>query len=237
MTTTRTGLFYAYAKNINDDWSYRYVITFATRDVADSWFRAVTDSVAAGYNRFAAVKRVSLQFYTHDPGAGNIPDTITDPRVAQSFRGQVSFTLLNDRDGRILSVIPVLNYTDYTNGSSFYIRSVPQPDTYWYFDPSANIVVASRERRTKFTITIADSTRTRGTPIIGSDDVLITVGSGVNIGVANRLDQLSSSANPFPFKFSSFSTDFQIDYNVEGTARTIGIIARNPNAGEKWELV
>jgi len=39
-------VFYAYAKNINDDWSYRYFIVFADRDTATGWWRAV--SSAAG---------------------------------------------------------------------------------------------------------------------------------------------------------------------------------------------
>jgi len=233
MSTTSNGLFYAYAKNINDDWSYRYLITFATRDVADAWYRAVTDSAAAGYQRFATVQRVTSQFYTHNPGLGNIPDTITDPKVAQSLRGQVFFTLLNDRDGRIISIIPVLNYVDRSSGDRFYIRSVSQPDTYWYYDGSR--VIASRDRRTRFTITLADRKRAPGTIMIGSDEVYITAGSGANIGVANQQDQLSTSANPFPFKLSSFNSDFQIDYYLEGKTLE-GSIARNPGKGEGWEL-
>ncbi|KAF8073418.1 hypothetical protein FPV67DRAFT_745175 [Lyophyllum atratum] len=237
MATNSTGLFYAYAKNINDDWSWRYVITFATRDVADTWYRAVTDSVSGGYQKFATVQRVTSQFYTHNPGLGNISDTITDPKVAQSLRGQIFFTLLNDKNGRIQSIIPVLNYVDRGSGGRFYIRSVSQPDTYWYYDGSK--VIASRDRRTRFTITIAKN-KAAGTIMIGSDEIYITVGSGngssTNIGITNQQDQLSTSANSFPFKLSSFDGDFQIDYFLEGNT-SLGPIARNPGNGEGWELV
>ncbi|KAF5369105.1 hypothetical protein D9615_010418 [Tricholomella constricta] len=236
MYNSSKGLFYAYAKNINDDWSYRYLITFATRDVADTWYRAVTDSVASGYQRFAAVKRVSLQFYTHDP-AGNIPDTITDPKVALALRGQMFFTLIHDRDARILSVIPVLNYSDHISGASFYIRSVAQPDTYWYIDTSKprSFVVASREHRTRFTITIADKNRAPGTVIIGGDDVYITTVDGTNIGISNQQDILGHSANPFPLRFSSFNSDFHIIFFDPSSS--LAAVARNPGKGESWELV
>lgn len=108
-----------YFYKISDDWSYRYLITFASREVADLWYRTVTDSVAKGNTRFQSVKRVTPQFYTHNPGEGNVPDTITDANVALSLRGNVFFTLINDRDGRILSMNPVINYTDYASGNKW----------------------------------------------------------------------------------------------------------------------
>jgi len=229
--STNNGLFYAYAKNINDDWSARYLITFATRDVADAWYRAVTDSVAKGYMRFAGVQRVASQFYTHDE---HITDTITDAQVALHLRGQIFFTLLNDKNDRIFSIIPVLNYDDRRSGYGFYIRSVSHPDSYWYYDSLR--IVASRDRRTRFTITMADRTRAAGTIMISSDDIYITV-HGANIGVANQHNQLSNSTNPFPFKLSSLNGDFQVtDFFSDGNA-TYCPISRNPGKGEKWELV
>ncbi|KAF8073419.1 hypothetical protein FPV67DRAFT_1736772 [Lyophyllum atratum] len=238
MSITSTGLFYAYAKNINDDWSYRYLITFATRDVADTWFRAVSDSAAAGYQRFASVQRVTPQFYTHNRGHGNIPDTITDPKVAQSLQGKIFFTLLNDRDGRIFSVIPVFDYTDHLSGGSFYIRSIAQPDTYWYYD-FHNYVLISRDRRTRFTITLADKDKAAGTVMIGSDEVCITAGSATNIGPVSdyQQNQLRNSRNPFPFKFSSFRNgDFEIEFQSDVINSTLGRVAWNPGKGERWEL-
>ena len=93
------------------------MIVFVNRATADEWWRAVTDSVAAGYNKFAEVKRVSPQFYTFDPEKGNIRETITDDRVAARFLGRVFFTLLNNRDDHDLSIVPVLNYVDYISGN------------------------------------------------------------------------------------------------------------------------
>ncbi|KAG8997444.1 hypothetical protein FRB94_007642 [Tulasnella sp. JGI-2019a] len=235
-----TGIFYAYAKHIKDDWSSRYLITFATRDVADTWFRAVVDSVATGYTRFASVKRVSPQFYTFNNDEGNIRDTINDPKVANALNGQVFFTLLHDRDGRIISMIPVLNYRDHINGESFYIRSVAQPDIYWYYDKSIKTIVAHPSRRSQFIVTISDWARALGTVIIGSDQIFIsTTTSKVNIGVKSDENQLSCSSKPFPIDFSAFGKDFQIDYwdDDDDPHSNLGPIIRSPGSGERWELV
>ncbi|KAG8868312.1 hypothetical protein FRB97_002493 [Tulasnella sp. 331] len=229
---------------LKNDWGGRYLITFANRDVADTWYRAVTDSVSQGYRRFAGVQRISLQWYTHDPE--NIWETVNDPKVAFNLRDKVFFTLLNDKNCRVLSTIPVLNYADHVNGARqmllitvFYIRSVPQPDTYWSYDSSKGAVFASRSRRTMFTITIADHARAPGTIIVGSDDVYITTPSGIDVGIANTLNQLSRSVNPFPLRFSSFYGDFQIDHSLSESIDHVNdtVIVRNPGKGETWELV
>ena len=95
------------------------MIVFVNRATADEWWRAVTDSVAAGYNRFVEVKRLSPQFYTYNPlvNEGKLLATLTDDRVATRFLGRVFFTLLNERDGCDLSIAPVLNYTDHISGN------------------------------------------------------------------------------------------------------------------------
>jgi hypothetical protein len=106
-------------RQIDHDSIARYMIVFANRATADEWWRAVTDSVAAGYKRFVEVKRISLQFYIFNPdvNGGHIRDTLTDSRVAARFLGRVFFTLLNDRDARDLSIAPVLNYVDHISGN------------------------------------------------------------------------------------------------------------------------
>ncbi|KAG8994107.1 hypothetical protein FRB94_010103 [Tulasnella sp. JGI-2019a] len=226
-------VFYPY--QIRDNWDASYLITFATRDVADTWFRAVTDAVAKGYNKFDGIKRISMQFYLFNH---HILDTVTDPKVAAALHDQVFLTFLNAQDRRVTSTVPVLNYTDHTNGTSFYIRSVAQPDTYWFYDATSDTVVAHRSRRSQFTIKIVDGARSPGTIIIGSDEIYITTTSGVNVGVANRENHLSYSTNPSPLKFSSFANrDFQIAYCEEDRHPYLGPVARNPGKGEKWELL
>ncbi|KAG8990397.1 hypothetical protein FRB94_013422 [Tulasnella sp. JGI-2019a] len=235
-----TGLFYAFAKSILDDAYWRFLITFATRDVADSWFRAVEDSVHAGYTKYADVKRVSPQWYTHNPNVGRIDETILDPKVAAAFSGKIFFTVLANREERekTMVILPILNYADHINGATFSVRSVTQPDTFWYYDPAKKAVFASCNNRTRFTITIAGGAKPPRTVMIGSDDVYIaSTSDNVSIGIANsQTGQLGLSAHPFPFRFSAFATDF-----LPVTAHRNGVSAeeviRNPGKGEKWELV
>ena len=105
--------------SIQESGGWRYMMVFANRATSDEWWRAVTDSVAAGYNKFVEVKRISPQFYTHNPDVNKayISDTLTDTRVAARFLGRVFFTLLNDRDARDLSIAPPLNYVDHISGN------------------------------------------------------------------------------------------------------------------------
>ena len=95
------------------------MILFVNRATADEWWRAITDSVAAGYNKFEGMKRVSPHFYTYNNNVngGYITYTLTDDRVAAKFLGRVFFTLLNDKDRRELSMAPVLNYVDHISGN------------------------------------------------------------------------------------------------------------------------
>jgi len=132
---TSPGLFYAYAKNASqndlrnmlsnlfyqdsDDWSSRYLITFASRAVADEWWRAITLSIGRGYTRFSHVIRHSAQFYSFNNRIAQIFETLTDSNVTvegSNLLSKVFFTLLDDRNGRVVCPAPVLNYTEHRSG-------------------------------------------------------------------------------------------------------------------------
>jgi hypothetical protein len=99
-----------------NDITYRYLIVFASREVADEWWRAVT-TANGGSNKFVqSLTRINPEFYTHDSGIANISTTLTDPLGSQ-FRDKVIFTLLNDRDGRIFNVAPPQYITDHVSGN------------------------------------------------------------------------------------------------------------------------
>lgn len=88
---------------------------FASRSVADEWWRAVSTSSNAAYS--STVRRVTPQFYLHDPNQANIALSITNATVAADFLNSVFFTLLPDRDGRSLNVIPSVDFTDNISGN------------------------------------------------------------------------------------------------------------------------
>ena len=89
---------------------------FANRAIADEWWRAVSTSPVT---KFSTVRRITPHFYTHDPDRANIIETLTTPNVATQFLGSVFFTLLQDRDGRYLNIIPpsLGNITDHISGN------------------------------------------------------------------------------------------------------------------------
>ncbi|KAJ3815790.1 hypothetical protein EV368DRAFT_36197 [Lentinula lateritia] len=229
------GLFYAYAKNIRDDWSYRYIIAFESRQVSDEWWRAVTASVDNGYLRFAGVKRLSAQWYTHDPAANAfIHETINDPKCAPQFLGKVMFTLLNDRDARALSVSPVLNFTDHVSGGTFFIRSTLRPELFWYYHPDIGQILSSTSRRTRFDVRIAAKDKALGTVMIGSDKVSISVAGQQDLNVGKN--------GLFQFDFSDFDDgNFGLNFLHKAASGDIvqGVVATvtRQNYGERWELV
>jgi len=231
--------FYAYAKNISDDWSYRYVIVFASSAVADEWWNAVSSATSTPFP--ASVKRITPQFYTHNPATANISTSITNSQVAAQFLGQVFFTLLNDRDGRILSIIPEQYVTSNINGNTYFIRSKVEPKEYWYCPGSSGNIVpgtgirVSPTDRTRFRIHITNKPSDDKSIMIGSDDISITLPqTNLVIGV-NELGSLIVGNNPLPdLKFSSFGKKF-----IAGASGAGGDVKAlfETEDGEEWELV
>ena len=102
---------------IADDNTYRITLIFASRDVADQWWRAVSTSSIA---LLQSVKRITPQFYTHDVRVWNVYTFFTDARIttiADQFRGKFFLVLENDRVGRGISIIPPQTIVDYTSGN------------------------------------------------------------------------------------------------------------------------
>jgi len=94
------------------------VIVFASRAVADEWWRAIS----TGSNTILSnnIQRIAPQFYTHDPNQCNIFNFFTDYRftsISNQFRGRMFFALDNDRGGRGISIIPPQEITDHISGN------------------------------------------------------------------------------------------------------------------------
>ncbi|KAG1895825.1 uncharacterized protein F5891DRAFT_650036 [Suillus fuscotomentosus] len=232
-------VFYAYVKQITDNWSARYVITFASREVADEWWRAVSTSAVTSF--VTSVQRVDAQFYTHNILVANSVDSLTTAGVATQFLGKVFFTLLNDLGGRGLSIIPQLEYfADHISGNSFFIRSKVAPYDYWYCPPSSNAtnaVYVSRTERTRFTISRTGS-GTAGTVMIGSDNIVITlttVDLSVNVNVTTG--QVILSLAPLTgLTFSTLLTNFTVGPSLSVDGDTVKELLYTEK-GEQWELV
>lgn len=231
---------YAYVKNINSDSTYRYVIVFASRAVADEWWRAVSTSSNVKFSD--SVRRVNAQFYTHDVSQANAANSLTTSGVATQFIGKVFFTLLNDLVGRGLSVIPSTDCVDYVSGNSFFIRSKVSPHEYWYCPLSSNSnatnsVYVSRTERTRFRVGITDKD-TEGTIMIGSDEIVITLLTvNLSINVADNSQVMLSSAPESGLKFRDLLNKFTVGPTMykDGQSLDMKELFSSGN-GEEWEL-
>ncbi|KAG1838933.1 hypothetical protein DFJ58DRAFT_749168 [Suillus subalutaceus] len=233
-------VFYAYVKQVTDNSTYRYVIVFASRAVADDWWRAVSTSSVVKFTE--SIRRVNAQFYTHDVNLANAANSLTTTGVATQFLGKVFFTLQYDLGGRILSIIPPLdnNFVDHISGNSFFIRSKASPNEHWYCPlQGTKSVYVSNTERTRFRISRTSSS-TAGTVMVGSDEIVITL-TAVNLSI-NVLPEngqvIVSNAPRTGLKFSDFLGKFSTGAILYKDGKSLG--SRElfyMEDGEEWELV
>ena len=98
------------------DHVYRYLITFADRETADEWWRMVSTHPSPYVGN---VRRIAPQFYIQGADKINVANTFfTQPALpdAKQFFERMFFTLLNDRDARVLSTVPPIHVTDHISG-------------------------------------------------------------------------------------------------------------------------
>ena len=88
-------------------------MAFASREVADEWWRTIS-TLPSPY--LSHVQRFSPHFYTYNPDGINIPDKFFEWPGARPFLNKMFFTLLKDRGGRHLSVVPPVELTDHISG-------------------------------------------------------------------------------------------------------------------------
>ncbi|KAJ5709627.1 hypothetical protein N7540_012643 [Penicillium herquei] len=91
-------VYYAYAKNSNDDWSWRYLIIAPSYDVLNQWYEAVRGRVAEN-----VLWRVSEDFYVFDRNKLNLGRSTMAGAEAPQFMNKLIFQLQNDNEGRGIS--------------------------------------------------------------------------------------------------------------------------------------
>ncbi|KAF8881365.1 hypothetical protein BD779DRAFT_1445590, partial [Infundibulicybe gibba] len=222
---------------LKDNNTARFLITFATRDIADRWWRAVSESVAAGNTKYREIQRISPQFYIHNPDVGDISDTIRDDPRAKEFSNSVFFNKNEDQGGRVQSVCPVINTTERISGGSFFIQSALRPKLFWYWNQSISRVELSTSQQTKFTISVVGQEQLHSKLImIKQDDIVISVAGGASIGMdSNGL--LTHTSVKHPFKFSDLSDSFAVGPVVTTEGYNDGSAMMRSPFGEQWELV
>ncbi|KAF9042894.1 hypothetical protein BJ165DRAFT_1529050 [Panaeolus papilionaceus] len=218
------SLFYAYIHNIRDDNTLRLIMVFATRGIADQWWRAISSSVHAGF-----FQRISPQFYTHDDRC-SVYEFFTHERfkpMSEKFRGKMFFTWIDDRTGRGLPIIPPQVITDHISGNWFYIRSTTNPSLYWHLQ--GDQIIVSNEKTTQFQI--KGRSLKDGTIMIEEDPITIHIDNRRHVAL-DRSGALLESGVAYEFKFSDFeSGGFLME---EDGVITYGVVRSHSHL---WELV
>jgi hypothetical protein len=94
------------------------VIIFASRAVADEWWRTLSTTSFTFVTD--SIKRVTPQLYTHNSATWPVWYFYDDARVkaiSDPFRGKVFFQLQNDRGGRGIDIIPMRSVIDHISGN------------------------------------------------------------------------------------------------------------------------
>ncbi|KAF7585400.1 hypothetical protein BBP40_011026 [Aspergillus hancockii] len=91
-------VYYAYLKNYNDDWSYRYMFVTPDKETLDAWYDAVLKKVGGD-----TIRRLSADFFSYDRNKFYPGDCTRPGKETPEFIDKLMITLLNDRDGRVIS--------------------------------------------------------------------------------------------------------------------------------------
>ncbi|KAF4952246.1 hypothetical protein FGADI_6866 [Fusarium gaditjirri] len=158
-------VYYAFPKWQKSEPNYRYLLAAPDAETIDEWRREASTKDPEH------VKRLSPGFYSWD----------TDTQawdLAPSFINKIIYTLLNDRDGRIISNFNQPARVSAISGNSYYIRSKSSPDIYWL--AKGGLIYATKQGRTRFAFRLdrqRDRDRNR-TVIIGKDYISVSTVGG-----------------------------------------------------------
>ncbi|KAI9459273.1 hypothetical protein HD554DRAFT_1679648 [Boletus coccyginus] len=255
------SLFYAYLKRSTgrkeDDDGWRYLITFVNREAADEWWRLISTQPNPWTGK---VKRISPQFYTHDPEPLNIGREFfsrDDFPAAREFLDKMFTMLLNDRGGRILSVAPPIKVTDHISGRWYFIRSQTDTQKYWYLrvdgiclvcgnaDCDAIHVSTRPEFRSRFCIRARIAANQnhhapKNFVMIGSDDIYILASKDYTLRINDEEDlKATKNQGTSDLLFSDLKDRFLSRTEKQEKSGMIYeyVVPVERGLGQAWELV
>ncbi|KAF5695080.1 hypothetical protein FDENT_639 [Fusarium denticulatum] len=217
-------VYYAFLKWQTSEPNYRYLLTAPDAETIDEWWRE------ASTKDLEHVKRLGPDFYSWDSGAQAWD-------LAPSFLNRIIYTLLNDRDGRIISNFAQPPRVSVLSGDSYYIRSKSSPELYWL--EKGGLIYATKQGRTRFTFRLdgeRDSDRNR-TVIIGKDYISVSAvgGSAQKYVSVNDNGEVVLSGHSCRMYYS----DLKNMYLAQGEAGDLksATVMKTDGFGEEWELV
>ncbi|KAI1040282.1 hypothetical protein LB505_003586 [Fusarium chuoi] len=217
-------VYYAFLKWQTSEPNYRYLLTAPDAETIDEWWREASTKYPEH------VKRLGPDFYSwgSDTQAWDL---------APSFLNKIIYTLLNDRDGRIISNFAQPPRVSVLSGDSYYIRSKSSPELYWL--EKGGLIYATKQGRTRFTFRLdgeRDSDRNR-TVIIGKDYISVSAvgGSTRKYVSVNDNGEVVLSGHSCRMYYG----DLKNMYLAQGEIDNLGnaSLMKADGFGEEWELV
>ncbi|KZP07436.1 hypothetical protein FIBSPDRAFT_804010 [Athelia psychrophila] len=195
-------LFYAYISNeVAAEGTWSLLGVFASRTVADEWWRAVSTSVHARF-----IKRMAPQLYTYDAIQCNLSGFFDMPQfkpIADKFQGRMFFTQLNDKSELGTTIIPPQEITDHVSGGWYYIRSVSNVTLCWHYDAAENKIRALDGEPTRFRIDTGNSVQ-KGAIMVGEDEITLHLSAQRRVYLEQSGELEVWTGLPDKFRFSEF---------------------------------
>ncbi|KAJ4264540.1 hypothetical protein NW762_005742 [Fusarium torreyae] len=219
-------VYYALLKYTTSEPNYRYLLAAPNAETIDEWWREASSKDSAN------VKRLAPDYYSW--GSGAQAWNLVDP----AWNNKIMYTLLNDRDARVMSTFNQPDRVDVISGEAYYIRSKSNPELYWLATKDGQIW-ATKQGRTRFIFRVdgeqgSDKNRT---VIIGKDYISIrAVGDGNQKYVSvNDNSEVVLSGHSCRLYYS----DLKRNYLAQGDSGTSGSapVTKVDGYGEEWELV
>ncbi|KAF9774145.1 hypothetical protein IL306_007895 [Fusarium sp. DS 682] len=216
-------VYYALIKYQPEEPNYRYLIAAPDADTIDEWWREASA-------KFDHVKRLAPDFYSFDAGANGWG-------LAPSFDKKVMYTLLNDRDARIMSTFAQAPRTDVVSNEAYYIRSKSSPELYWF--AKEGLIYATKRGRTRFIFRLdgdRDNDANR-VVLIGKDPISISaVGPSPQkyVGVDDN-GQITLTGRGGRMYYSDLKKGFLAQGEIDNAGNAY--LFKSDGYGEEWELV
>ncbi|RBQ68747.1 hypothetical protein FVER14953_08682 [Fusarium verticillioides] len=209
-------VYYAFLKWQTSEPNYRYLLTAPDAETIDEWWREASTKDPEH------VKRLGPGLYSWGSGAQAWD-------LAPSFLNKIIYTLLNDRDGRIIS--------NFAQPPRVSILSGDSPELYWL--EKGGLIYATKQGRARFTFRLdgeRDSDRNR-TVIIGKDYISVsTVGGSAQKYVSvNDNGEVVLSGHSCRMYYS----DLKNMYLAQGESGDLksATVMKTDGLGKEWELV
>jgi hypothetical protein len=215
-------VYYALLKYESSEPHYRYLLAAPNAETIDEWWREASSKDAE------KVHRLAPDYYSWGSGAQAYD-------LGPSFVNKIMYTLLNDRDARIMSTFNQPERTDVVSGQSYYIRSKSNPELYWYAGGNGQIW-ATNQGRTRFIFRIDAEEEKNRTVLIGKDYISI-----VAVGEKNQKYVSVSDNGELVLGGHScrmYYNDLKRNFLAQGeTSNGSALVTKVDGHGEEWELV